>query len=266
MKRRHQRTALALLAAVTSAATALPGTPAAAVAPASPAPARSVTGGTPLNTRSAPSAGSTRTGTVAHGATVSHRLPDRRPVHPRHGRATPATGTAWPTTASSPTRTSTAGEYRDPRLHADDAGARRLRRLDAARGGRAGQRLPYRAAPGPRRRRPRRDAQHPDPRGRRRHASSGSSATSPRGSCDVDGSRKIGGCGWYVEVQHPGNIVTRYCHMVRRPSVTVGQTVARGTILGYVGTSGYSSGPHLHFEVHIGARPPAPTPSARSPS
>src|SRR4051794_25153453 len=35
-------------------------------------------------------------------------------------------------------------------------------------------------------------------------------------NCDVDGSRTIAGCGWYVEVLHAGNLVTRYCHMVRR--------------------------------------------------
>jgi murein DD-endopeptidase MepM/ murein hydrolase activator NlpD len=83
-------------------------------------------------------------------------------------------------------------------------------------------------------------------------------------NCDVDGNAALSGCGWYAEVQHAGNVVTRYCHMVRRPSVTVGQRVARGQILGYVGTSGSSSGPHLHFEVHVNA-PPATHANAISP-
>lgn len=83
------------------------------------------------------------------------------------------------------------------------------------------------------------------------------------GSCDVDGSSALRGCGWYVEIQHAGGIVTRYCHMVRQPSVVVGEAVAEGQFLGHVGTSGSSSGPHLHFEVHLGA--PATTANAIDP-
>ncbi|WP_091552501.1 M23 family metallopeptidase [Micromonospora pattaloongensis] len=69
-------------------------------------------------------------------------------------------------------------------------------------------------------------------------------------SCNVDGSPAKQGCGWFVDILHAGNVVTRYCHMVEKPLVNEGDRVAAGQQIGKVGSSGNSSGPHLHFEVH----------------
>lgn len=57
-----------------------------------------------------------------------------------------------------------------------------------------------------------------------------------------------GGYGLMVEIDHGNGITTRYAHM-RRISVRVGQKISRGKVIGQVGSTGRSTGPHLHFEV-----------------
>lgn len=57
-----------------------------------------------------------------------------------------------------------------------------------------------------------------------------------------------GGYGRYVRLSHDFGYVTAYGHM-SSIEVSAGQYVQKGEIIGYVGSSGYSTGPHLHFEV-----------------
>ena len=59
-----------------------------------------------------------------------------------------------------------------------------------------------------------------------------------------------GGYGRLVILDHGHGISTRYGHLASYP-VVVGQIVRRGAVIGYVGQSGRSTGPHLHYEVRI---------------
>jgi murein DD-endopeptidase MepM/ murein hydrolase activator NlpD len=59
-----------------------------------------------------------------------------------------------------------------------------------------------------------------------------------------------GGYGNMVEVDHGNGITTRYGHL-SKIEVTVGQVVSKGTVLGRTGTTGRSTGPHLHYEVRV---------------
>jgi murein DD-endopeptidase MepM/ murein hydrolase activator NlpD len=77
----------------------------------------------------------------------------------------------------------------------------------------------------------------------------------PGGSCDVPGTPESRGCGWYVKLAHPGKVATLYCHMLREPDLKPGQKVVPGQIIGLIGSSGRSSYPHLHYEVHLNAPP-----------
>lgn len=67
------------------------------------------------------------------------------------------------------------------------------------------------------------------------------------------------GYGLYVSLEHGGAIQTRYGHMSRL-NVYNGQQVKKGDVIGYVGSTGNSTGPHLHYEVRIDGVAVNPTP------
>lgn len=67
----------------------------------------------------------------------------------------------------------------------------------------------------------------------------------------------LGGYGNQVLVQHADGVQTRYGHL-SAITVVVGQTVDAGQQVGAVGSTGVSTGPHLHFEIIVGGRPVDP--------
>ena len=66
-----------------------------------------------------------------------------------------------------------------------------------------------------------------------------------------------GGYGKVVIVSHGNGMATLYAHM-SKTNVSVGQNIAKGDIVGYEGTTGFSTGPHLHFEVRVNGKPNNP--------
>jgi murein DD-endopeptidase MepM/ murein hydrolase activator NlpD len=66
-----------------------------------------------------------------------------------------------------------------------------------------------------------------------------------------------GGAGNHVIINHGYGYETVYMHMVRIKAV-VGQVVKRGEVIGWVGTTGASTGPHCHYEVHVNGIPVDP--------
>ncbi|KRA81535.1 M23 family metallopeptidase [Altererythrobacter sp. Root672] len=58
-----------------------------------------------------------------------------------------------------------------------------------------------------------------------------------------------GGHGNYVKISHGGGLATGYAHM-SRIAVSSGTRVRRGQVIGYVGSTGLSTGPHLHYEMY----------------
>jgi murein DD-endopeptidase MepM/ murein hydrolase activator NlpD len=69
-----------------------------------------------------------------------------------------------------------------------------------------------------------------------------------------------GGYGNVVEIGHRSGYASRYAHMSRfAQGIRPGVRVTQGQVIGYVGSTGLSTGPHLHYEFHMNGRPVNPT-------
>lgn len=105
---------------------------------------------------------------------------------------------------------------------------------------------------------------HPILRRRARH--NGVDLAAPRGTpvfATADGivemAQWYSTYGNYVQIGHGGDIETRYAHMSSY-TVSVGEQVQIGDLIGYVGSTGRSTGPHLHYEVRVANDPVNPIP------
>jgi murein DD-endopeptidase MepM/ murein hydrolase activator NlpD len=74
------------------------------------------------------------------------------------------------------------------------------------------------------------------------------------GNVDAAGNPTTPGCGWRVVVLHAKGVASMYCH-AQAVSVHEGQTVVAGQVIGWVGSTGNSTGSHLHFQIHVDAPP-----------
>jgi murein DD-endopeptidase MepM/ murein hydrolase activator NlpD len=66
-----------------------------------------------------------------------------------------------------------------------------------------------------------------------------------------------GGYGRVVIVSHGNGLATLYAHM-SKTNASAGQNVSKGDVIGYEGSTGFSTGPHLHFEVRVDGKPNNP--------
>ena len=79
------------------------------------------------------------------------------------------------------------------------------------------------------------------------------------GSGTIKKAGPAGSFGNMVQIQHQGEYSTLYAHMSRiAPGIKSGTRVRQGQVIGYVGSTGRSTGPHLHYEIRLNNKPVNP--------
>ena len=101
---------------------------------------------------------------------------------------------------------------------------------------------------------------------RKRRAHNGVDLAAPSGTpvyATADGlvgkAQYWGSYGNYVQIEHGGELQSRYAHLSDYV-VAAGERVQKGELIGYVGSTGRSTGPHLHYEVRIAGEAVDPRP------
>jgi murein DD-endopeptidase MepM/ murein hydrolase activator NlpD len=75
----------------------------------------------------------------------------------------------------------------------------------------------------------------------------------------VVGAAPNGGYGNWIEIEHAGKLTTVYGHLSAfAPGIVPGTKVSQGELIGFTGSTGRSTGPHLHFEIRVNGRPTNP--------
>ncbi len=75
------------------------------------------------------------------------------------------------------------------------------------------------------------------------------------GDGTIEMAGKNGGYGYYIRLRHNNKYATAYAHLSRfAKGIRAGKQVRQGQVIGYVGSTGRSTGPHLHYEILVGNR------------
>src|SRR5690606_9127038 len=105
---------------------------------------------------------------------------------------------------------------------------------------------------------------HPVLGGRRNH--NGIDLAQPTGTpvyATADGivskAERFGSYGNYIQIEHGGELQTRYAHL-SGSAISAGELVGKGQLSGFVGSTGRSTGPHLHYEVRVAGEAVDPRP------
>jgi murein DD-endopeptidase MepM/ murein hydrolase activator NlpD len=105
---------------------------------------------------------------------------------------------------------------------------------------------------------------HPVLGGRRDHKGvdlAGATGTPVYATADgyVSKAEPFSSYGNYIQIEHGGDLQTRYAHLSGY-AIASGQTVVKGQLIGFIGSTGRSTGPHLHYEVRVAGEAVDPRP------